>query len=272
MFLTWTLGYSLIESYSLNVFNFIVLTDSNITMKTYLFNVPIFFFSQVFFLVCLSVWARAAGPRFRVDQIFTITWKEFVIILAGYLVLFSFFFAVNMFISTLSLSQLFFNHTVYFNCLTGLFWTHIYICSVILFFYINFLVYSTWIRPLFLSDSSAIHLPYQERGRLIIFYNLYSLKQNFNIFLLTFRARVNSLSSLTRLLLNINWPEREMLEMFGVMFKNKLDNRHLLLDYFFIGFPLLQTFTLSGLQQIEYNIFIKNLTYVFICLWEGLRI
>lgn len=45
------------------------------------------FLFQVFFLVIIAIWARAAGPRFRLDQILNMTWKDIFI----YLSLFLFF-------------------------------------------------------------------------------------------------------------------------------------------------------------------------------------
>jgi hypothetical protein len=37
---------------------------------------------QTLFSVILMIWARAAGPRFRLDQIFTMTWKDYFITLS----------------------------------------------------------------------------------------------------------------------------------------------------------------------------------------------
>ena len=39
------------------------------------------FLSQVFFLVIIAIWARAAGPRFRLDQMLSMTWKDIFIYL-----------------------------------------------------------------------------------------------------------------------------------------------------------------------------------------------
>jgi len=39
----------------------------------------LFFVLQMLFLVIISIWARAAGPRARLDQLFTMTWKDMFI-------------------------------------------------------------------------------------------------------------------------------------------------------------------------------------------------
>jgi len=39
----------------------------------------LFFVLQMLFLVVISIWARAAGPRARLDQLFTMTWKDMFI-------------------------------------------------------------------------------------------------------------------------------------------------------------------------------------------------
>lgn len=35
-------------------------------------------------ILVLSIWARASGPRFRPDQLFTVTWKDLMIALSGH--------------------------------------------------------------------------------------------------------------------------------------------------------------------------------------------
>ena len=64
--------------------------NTSLLHKAVLFNIPLIFFCQIFFCLCLTVWARAAGPRLRIDQISALTWKEFLIILSGYLLFLSF--------------------------------------------------------------------------------------------------------------------------------------------------------------------------------------
>jgi NADH:ubiquinone oxidoreductase subunit C len=87
-----------------------------------------------------------------------------------------------------------------------------------------------------------------------VFYYTYSLKLNIDLVLSTSLSYLQVLPSQINLFKNISWPEREVLEMFNVIFKNKIDTRQLLLDFLFIGFPLLKTFSLSGFIQIEFSL------------------
>ena len=48
------------------------------------------------------------------------------------------------------------------------------------------------------------------------------------------------------------WPEREVAEMFGINFLNKVDSRRLMLDYSFEGCPLLKEFPAVGYEEVVY--------------------
>ena len=50
-----------------------------------------------------------------------------------------------------------------------------------------------------------------------------------------------------------NWFEREVWEMFGVVFTGHPDLRRLLTDYGFKGSPMLKDFPLSGYVQVSYS-------------------
>lgn len=43
------------------------------------------FVTQVFFVVIITIWTRAAGPRFRLDQLVNITWKDIFLYLSLFL-------------------------------------------------------------------------------------------------------------------------------------------------------------------------------------------
>jgi hypothetical protein len=53
------------------------------------------FLIQVFFLVVISIWARAAGPRFRVDQLSNLTWKNLLIYLSLLLIFLTTIYILN---------------------------------------------------------------------------------------------------------------------------------------------------------------------------------
>jgi len=61
-------------------FNFYsrIMWKPSLNISDHIFNVPIFFVLQTIFLVIISVWARAVGPRVRMDQLSQFVWKDFV--------------------------------------------------------------------------------------------------------------------------------------------------------------------------------------------------
>lgn len=55
-----------------------IMWKPSLNISDHIFNVPIFFVLQTIFLVIISVWARAVGPRVRMDQLSQLVWKDFV--------------------------------------------------------------------------------------------------------------------------------------------------------------------------------------------------
>lgn len=52
--------------------------------------------------------------------------------------------------------------------------------------------------------------------------------------------------------------EREVFELFGIIFKNHSDLRRLLLDYGFKGFPLRKEFPKIGFVEVRYDDIISS--------------
>jgi NADH dehydrogenase (ubiquinone) Fe-S protein 3 len=61
---------------------------------------------------------------------------------------------------------------------------------------------------------------------------------------------------------NSSWLEREVSEMYGVKYKNKHDNRSLLLDYSRNEYPMLKDFPTEGYHEIYFDFFENKLQYV----------
>ena len=61
------------------------------------------------------------------------------------------------------------------------------------------------------------------------------------------------INSVSYLFSSAIWLEREVYDMFGIIFFNMKDNRRILNDYGFKGFPLRKDFPLSGYKQKFYN-------------------
>jgi len=153
----------------------------------------------------------------------------------------------------------------------GGFLLYVYIFIFILNHCLHFLVLNQSVNPIFLSDFSMINVFNNSYIKLknSIFYYIRSFKLNIDIVVSASLTYLQALPSQINLFKNISWPEREILEMFNVLFKNKIDTRQLLLDFFFIGFPLLKTFSLAGYIQIEFSVIWGILIYLLIVFWHG---
>lgn len=171
--------------------------------------------------------------------------------------------------------NLFFNkNTSFLYVYQNNFLLYIYVFTFILSHCLQFLVLNQSLNPIFLSDFSMINVLNNTYTKLqnSVFYYTYSLKLNIDLVLSTSLSYLQVLPSQINLFKNISWPEREVLEMFNVIFKNKIDTRQLLLDFLFIGFPLLKTFSLSGFIQIEFSLIWGILIYILIVFWHGEKV
>ena len=85
-------------------------------------------------------------------------------------------------------------------------------------------------------------------------YIFYFHTLNLQLFCSVLLSQTSQINSISPVYLNAKWAEREFGEMFGIVFKNKSDSRKLLLDYSFVGFPLLKTFSLTGYFELFFNL------------------
>jgi NADH:ubiquinone oxidoreductase subunit C len=107
-------------------------------------------------------------------------------------------------------------------------------------------------------------------------FNIRDLKKNFYFFLLNLQFNLavlknfnKSIPSIASLYKIAQWSEREVGEMHGVVFKRKLDNRRLLLDYSFVGYPLLKSFAIMGYVELCFNFTLSWLYYLSLKLRDG---
>lgn len=78
------------------------------------------------------------------------------------------------------------------------------------------------------------------------------------------RTRVNEytgLTSVTDLFKSAGWLEREVWDMYGILFFENMDLRRILTDYGFEGHPLRKDFPLSGFSEVRYDDGDKRIVY-----------
>ena len=67
--------------------------------------------------------------------------------------------------------------------------------------------------------------------------------------------------SVTDIFASANWYEREIFDLFGIVFDNHNDLRRILTDYGFVGYPLRKDFPLSGYTQVKYDNKLEKVVY-----------
>lgn len=86
-----------------------------------------------------------------------------------------------------------------------------------------------------------------------IIYNLLSLTFNYRLFIYSELSKGFLIQSSIDLYKNSNWLEREVFDMFGIIFIGHTDLRRLLTDYGFSGNPLNKDFPLKGFYETYYS-------------------
>jgi len=103
-----------------------------------------------------------------------------------------------------------------------------------------------------LADICGVDFP-DRPERFEVVYNLLSMRHNQRIRIKVTTDEETPVPSATRVFSAANWYEREVWDMYGVMFSDHPDLRRILTDYGFDGFPLRKDFPLTGFVQVRYD-------------------
>ena len=109
-------------------------------------------------------------------------------------------------------------------------------------------------------DLTAVDYP-ARNPRFELVYQLLSPYLNYR---LRVKAMVNDdtpIESVTGVYPSANWYEREVWDMYGLLFANHPDFRRILTDYGFSGHPLRKDFPLTGYTEVRYDDAQKRVVY-----------
>ena len=131
-----------------------------------------------------------------------------------------------------------------------------------------------------LVDVCGVDYPERER-RFEVVYNLLSLTHNRRIRVKVRTDEETAVPSVASVFSSANWWEREVWDLFGVLFSDHPDLRRILTDYGFEGHPLRKEFPLTGYVEVRYDDAQKRVVYEpvklpqefrtfdFLSPWEG---
>jgi NADH-quinone oxidoreductase subunit C len=111
-----------------------------------------------------------------------------------------------------------------------------------------------------LVDVTAIDYP-GDAQRFCVVYHFLSMHRNQRIRLKTRVREEEIVPSITGIHPSANWFEREVFDMFGILFSGHPDLRRILTDYGFRGHPLRKDFPTTGYVEVRYDEVQKRVVY-----------
>ena len=111
-----------------------------------------------------------------------------------------------------------------------------------------------------LVDITAVDYPSREK-RFDVVYHFLSMYRNQRIRLRVAVRADEMVHSITNVHPSANWFEREVFDMFGILFTGHPDLRRILTDYGFRGHPLRKDFPTTGYTEVRYDEAQKRVVY-----------
>lgn len=119
-------------------------------------------------------------------------------------------------------------------------------------------------------DIAGADYPGRDR-RFDVVYHLLSPRQNLRIRVKTSTDETTPVPSVTDIYPAANWYEREVFDLYGVLFSDHPDLRRILTDYGFQGHPLRKDFPLTGFVEVRYDEDQKRVVYQPVKLTQEFR-
>ncbi|NSX54511.1 NADH-quinone oxidoreductase subunit C [Parasulfitobacter algicola] len=121
-----------------------------------------------------------------------------------------------------------------------------------------------------LVDLTAVDYPSRAK-RFDVVYHFLSMYQNHRIRLRVSIREEDMLPSIIDVHPSANWFEREVFDMFGILFSGHPDLRRILTDYGFRGHPLRKDFPTTGYTEVRYDEAEKRVVYEPVSLVQEYR-
>lgn len=113
---------------------------------------------------------------------------------------------------------------------------------------------------------------YPDRAeRFEVVYMLLSVTRNHRLLVKVQAAEATPVPTVTTLWPNAGWLEREVFDMYGVVFDGNPDLRRILTDYGFEGHPFRKDFPLTGHVELRYSLEQQRVVYEPVQLAQDLR-
>ena len=129
-------------------------------------------------------------------------------------------------------------------------------------------------------DICGVDWPSREQ-RFDVVYHLLSPKNNLRVRVKVAADEGTLVPSVSEVFPSADWFEREVYDLYGVLFSGHPDLRRILTDYGFDGHPLRKDFPLTGFVEVRYDDELKRVVYEpvklkqefrnfdFVSPWEG---
>ncbi len=121
-----------------------------------------------------------------------------------------------------------------------------------------------------LVDITAIDHP-ERAARFDVVYHFLSMYKNHRIRLKVAMRADEMVPSIHAIHPSANWFEREVFDMFGILFSGHPDLRRILTDYGFRGHPLRKDFPTTGYTEVRYDDVQKRVVYEPVSLVQEYR-
>ena len=121
-----------------------------------------------------------------------------------------------------------------------------------------------------LMEIAGVDYP-QRAERFEVVYMLLSVTRNHRVMVKVTASEKTPVPTVTTLWPNAGWLEREVFDLYGVLFEGNTDLRRILTDYGFEGHPFRKDFPLTGYHELRYSEEEKRVVYEPVDLPQDLR-